>query len=75
MFGLKVRYQRFVVVSVLGKHECYGRSWVAGRGGPVVVQLRQLLRWVGIGRILRRTTSCDDEIGQGKVEDLVGVGE
>ena len=63
MFGLKVRYQSFVAVSVLREHECYGRSWMAGGGGAVVVQLRQLLRRVGIGRILRRTTSCNDEIG------------
>ena len=62
-FGLKVRYQSLVVVSVLGEHERYGRSWVAGRCGAVVVQLRQLLGRVGIGWILGRTTSCDDEIG------------
>lgn len=73
--SLVIRYESFVVVSVFLVHECYGRSWVARRGGCVVAQLRQLLRWVRVGRVLAGTTSGDDEVGECDVEDLVRVGE
>jgi hypothetical protein len=60
--------------SLVGVGEGDEGAGVAGRGGRVEAELGQVLRWVGVWRVLGRAATGDDEGRLDEVEHLVGVG-
>ena len=73
--GHVIWYKSLVVVFVVLVHECYRRTWMASGGGGVVIQLRKILRRVGVWRVLEGATVGDNEVGYCYVEDLIWIGE